>query len=233
VNRTPTPTVTIPPVSSTTINLGSGDGLALVIAAPGTTMTMSGGEEVKNASIDRVDQAGIPAISPGGEYSFTGIAYRISPEGAVFDPYVTLKITLSEADWNALANKDLVIRGYNPATSQWDDFQTTVDPNTRTLSAKVTKTGIYGVFVRTPPTTVPTPVVTVPTPTPTPAGVLPFLPFDMMTLLKIIVVVIVIIAVVVTAVYLLRRRKRLASEEGEEAAPADESEEPPDWLDLK
>ncbi|MEI7432758.1 MAG: PKD domain-containing protein [Methanomicrobiales archaeon] len=233
---TPTPTVTIPPVTSTSITIGSGDGVALVTASPGTTMTSSGGNEISNLTITRIDRSAVPPVPAGATYSFTGIAYDVEPSGAIFDPYVTLSFTLAESDWNSLVNQDLSIKWYNTATSQWEDLQTTVNPSIRTVSAKITHTTVFGLFTNNPPTPVPTtPVPTQPTPTPTPtkaAGILPFLPFNMMTLLMLIVVVIIIVAVILV-IFIIRRRNLSGDDDTEPEGSTEPSDEPPDWLDLK
>jgi hypothetical protein len=168
-------------------------------------------------------------------FSFTGIAYDVEPSGATFDPYVTISFTLSEADWNALANQDLSIKWYNKATAQWEDLQTTVNPSIRTVSAKITHTTIFGLFTTNPPTPVPTTVPQTSTPTPTPtkaAGIIPFLPVNMMTLLMIVVVAIIIVALLIVVVMIRRRKQAGDADAGDEGA-AEPSDEPPDWLDLK
>jgi hypothetical protein len=167
-------------------------------------------------------------------YAFTGYAYDIEPAGATFDPFVTLQFTIPEQDWASMSGKDLSIKWFNPATSSWVDMPTTVDPTTRTVSAQITHGGIYGLFTVIPPTTVPTTAIitTLATPTKVPP-VLPFLPFDFGTLLRIVIVIIIIIAAVVVAIYFLKRRKPPAeSTTTPEPLPGNE-DIPPDWLDLK
>ncbi len=230
---TPTPTVTIPPVTATSITIGSGDGIALITASPGTNMTSSSGAPLSNLTITRVERSLVPPVPAGATYSFTGIAYDVEPSGATFDPYVTISFTLSENEWNALANQDLSIKWYNTATSQWEDLQTTVNPTTRTVSAKITHTTIFGLFTLNPPTPVPTTVPPTATPTPTKAaGIIPFLPFNMMTLLMLFVVVIIIVAVIMVIIIIRRRKQQKDEDTGDEGA-AEPSDEPPDWLDLK
>ncbi|MCX6689295.1 MAG: PKD domain-containing protein [Methanoregula sp.] len=235
--KAPTPTVTIPPVTATSITIGSGDGIALITASPGTTMNSASGGALANLTITRVERSAVPPVPAGATYSFTGIAYDVEPSGATFDPYVTISFMLPENDWNSLANQDLSIKWYNTATSQWEDLQTTVNPPIRTVSAKITHTTVFGLFTNNPPTPVPTTIPPTPaTPTPTPtkaAGLIPFLPFNTITLLVIVVVVIIIVMVVVI-VLILRRRKQSTDDNGEgEEEEAESSDDAPDWLDLK
>jgi hypothetical protein len=197
-------------------------------------MTSANGTVQSNLTITRIDRSAVPPVPAGAAYSFTGIAYDVEPSGATFDPYVTLTITLPESEWNALANQDLSIKWYNTATSQWEDLQTTVNPSFRMVSTKITHTTVFGLFTINPPTPVPTTIVPqTPTVTPTKvAGAIPFLPFNLMTIL-IIVVVVIIIVLVGVVLFILRRRGETTDEETESEGTAEPSDEPPDWLDLK
>jgi PKD repeat protein len=228
-NVTATPVVTIPPVVPVTIV--SGDNIAAVQIPINTNIT---GGSLDIVNITRIDPKNVPPVPAGAMYAFTGYAYDIEPAGATFDPYVTLQFTIPEQDWASMSGKDLSIKWFNPATSSWVDMPTTVDPTTRTVSAQITNGGIYGLFTIIPPTPVPTTAIitTIATPTKAPP-VLPFLPFDFGTLLRIIIVIIIVIAAVVVAIYFLRRRKPPA-ESTTTTEPALSNEDiPPDWLDLK
>jgi hypothetical protein len=199
-------------------------------------MVSASGGAISNLTITRIESSAVLPVPAGATFSFTGIAYDVEPGGATFDPYVTISFTLSESDWNALANQDLSIKWYNTATSQWEDLQTTVNPSIRTVSAKITHTTVFGLFTNNPPTPVPTPVPTQPTPTPTPtkaAGIIPFLPLNTMTILLIVIVIVIIIVAVVIVMKILRRRKLSGDDETGDEGAAEPSDEPPDWLDLK
>ncbi|HVP95346.1 MAG TPA: PKD domain-containing protein [Methanoregulaceae archaeon] len=229
VTANATPVVTIPAVVPVTIV--SGDNIAAVQIPINTNIT---GGALDSVNITRVDLKNVPPVPPGAMFAFTGFAYDIEPSGAIFDPYVTLQFTIPENEWATMSSKDLSIKWFNPATSAWEDQQTTVDPATRTVSAQITHGGIYGLFTIIPPTPVPTTAVvtTIPTPTKAPT-VIPFLPFDFGTLLRIIIVIIIVIAAVVIVIYFLRRRKPPAEGTKAPETALNNEEIPPDWLDLK
>ncbi len=226
---TATPVVTIPAVVPLTIV--SNDTIA-AIQIPASTNITGGSLDIVNLTM--IDPKNVPPVPPGAMFAFTGFAYDIEPAGVMFDPSVTLQFTIPENNWATISSKELSIKWFNPATSTWVDLPTTVDPATRTVSAQITQGGMYGLFTIIPPTTVPTTAIitTIPTPTKAPA-VLPFLPFDFGTLLRILIIIIIIIAAIIVVIYFLRRRRPPA--EGRTAPePASNIEDiPPDWLDLK
>ena len=228
-NVTATPVVTIPPVVPITIV--SNDTIAAVQIPISTNIT---GGSLDIVNLTRIPAGNVPPVPAGAMYAFTGYAYDIEPAGATFDPFVTLQFTIPEQDWASMSSKNLSIKWFNPATSSWVDVPTTVDPATRTVSAQITHGGIYGLFTIIPPTTVPTTAIitTIPTPTKAPP-VLPFLPFDFGTLLRIVIVIIIIVAAIIVVIYFLRRRKPPAEGgKAPETVPVNE-DIPPDWLDLK
>ncbi|MCU0633176.1 MAG: hypothetical protein MUC66_09440, partial [Methanolinea sp.] len=102
------------------------------------------------------------------------------------------------------------------ATSAWEDIPTTVSSETRTVSAKITHTSIFALFVASPPpTAVATEAITtVGTAVPINGG----LPMDL--IMKIIILIIIVIAAVVVIIYFLRKRKGPSATATE--PPADE-----------
>jgi hypothetical protein len=177
----------------------SGDDTGSVSMLAGMRPTMANGEPLLTLTLRRIPAGDVPPVPAGALFAFAGYAYELEPGGASFDPYVTLAITLSEADFAGLQGRDLSIKWYNPATSAWEDLPTTVDPVTRTVSAKITHTSIFALFASIPPTTAP--VTQAPTtlpPTPALSGIL--------SSLWIIVVAVIIIAAVLVIFLLMKRR---------------------------
>jgi cell division septation protein DedD len=110
---------------------------------------------------------------PAGSH-IIGVPYILGPEGATFDPAVTITLTYNPAALPAgVAEEDLVIAFYDAAAGEWitltDIF---VDPLTNTISGKTTHFSTFALIAQaaaTPEpaeTAVPEPVVT-PEPTAT------------------------------------------------------------------
>ena len=178
----------------------------------------SAGGPLLTISIRRIPNSEVTQV-PASGYSFAGYAYEIEPTGATFDPYVTFAITIPENEWSGLKDKDLSIKWFNAGTSAWEDIPTTVSSETRTVSAKITHTSIFALFVARPPTTqVVTEVTTMVPATPINGG----FPMDM--IIRIVILVIIVIAAVLIILFFLKKRKK----------PAETLAEPPaeDW-DIK
>jgi len=225
--ETATPTPTLTPSTTTTpvgpaggtlplnvdyrlsqsVVIVSEDNLAQLYLPEGMKPVNATGSPVFSITLTRVPGSDVPPVPQGAPYTFAGYAYDIEPSGASFDPYITLSITLPEQEWAALQGGDLSIKWYNAATGQWEDLPTTVNANSRTVSATITHTSTYALFVQGGQTPVPTTVATTAVPT-TPAG-----NNDLTDLLiKVIIVVIIIVAAGFMVIYLLRRKGK----EGEE-----------------
>jgi PKD repeat protein len=190
-------------VLSQSVVIVAEDNVGSLSLPEGMKPTDAAGKPLLTLTIARLPDGSVPPVPPGAGYVFAGYAYDIEPSGASFDPYITLSMTLPETEWAALQNRDLSIKWYNPSNSIWEDIPTTVNTNTRTISAKITHTSVYGLFAILPPqtavTTVPT---TVPTQEPFSAG---GLALDL--IIKMVIVIIIIIAAVVLVFYFLKKRK--------------------------
>jgi hypothetical protein len=105
-----------------------------------------------------------------------GLTYDLGPEGATFDPPITLTFTYDPSRIPAGVNeRDLVIAFYNKTTGQWENLtDIVVDPVTHTISGKAGHFTAFAVLA-VPPTTTPAAVTPKPTtPAPTiPAAVTP------------------------------------------------------------
>jgi PKD repeat protein len=212
---TTTPTVTTTPVGpaggtlplnvdyrlSQSVVIVAEDNIAQLYLPEGMKPTNATGSPVFSITITRIPGQDVPPVPPGAPYTFAGFAYDIEPSGASFDPYITLSITVPEQEWAAVQGGDLSIKWYNEATGQWEDLPTTVNTNSRTVSATITHTTTFALFVQGGQTPVPTTVMTTVIPT-TPA-----VSSDLTDLLiKVIIIVIIIIAAGVMVIYFLRKR---------------------------
>ena len=111
------------------------------------------------------------------------LAYTLGPEGAKFDPAITLSLSFDPAQLPANVNEqDLYIAYYDGA--QWQQLEGTLNSTTHKISANITHFSVYGLLgkisepVVTPPTltTTPAPVI-VPTNTPAIIPTLTAIPF--------------------------------------------------------
>jgi hypothetical protein len=206
-------------VLSQSVVIVAEDGIASLSMIGGTRPTASDGGPLLTLSIRRIADSEMPPVPDGAPFVFAGYAYDLEPSGSEFDPYATFSILLPENDWAAMQGRDLSIKWYNPATSTWEDLPTTVSSETRTVSAKITHTSIFALFVARGQAPA-TPVTTIATVTPTATPLMGDLPIDL--IMKIAIVVIIVIAVIAIALYFLRRRKATPAEA--EKAPEEE-----DW----
>jgi len=138
--------------------------------AQGTIALTATGGPLQSISVTEVC-FGIPP-APAGAY-IIGCAYDYKPDGATFNPPITMTIKydpgLLPAGFDA---SKLVIAFYNAATSKWEVYPSVVDTVKHTITAQISHFTMFAVYAAAPAVT-PTPVVTpkptvAPTPTPTP-----------------------------------------------------------------
>jgi len=111
------------------------------------------GKPLGKVSIDGLATASVPAVPPGTAFSFAGHAVTCSPAGATFSPSAGLTFEFTEAQWNAIIEKAdqdtsrLAVKWYNPASKVWENVQTTVSKDARTVSATIKHFSTFGVFI--------------------------------------------------------------------------------------
>jgi len=170
------------------------DGVAALTIPEGTTALDAAGNPLTAVICTKADPAEVPPAPPGASIA---IALSCGPDGATFDPPISLTYTLSEDEW-ARIDEGLrpVVMWYNPESGEWQEIAATVDPATRTITAKVSHFSIFALAWTSPeatpaPETEATPV-SEEEPAAFPIGV---------------IVTIVIILVIVVAAYVLMRRR--------------------------
>ncbi|MFQ6122104.1 MAG: Ig-like domain-containing protein [Dehalococcoidales bacterium] len=78
--------------------------------------------------------------------------YHIGPEGATFDPPIDLSIKYDASLIpEGVAEKNLVVATFDKSTSQWVELESTVDPETDTITAKVSHFSAFAVLAPTRP----------------------------------------------------------------------------------
>jgi len=122
--------------ASTTVRAADGAGTLQI--PEGTTARDAAGNPLGAVTVARA--ADVPAAPPG---TTVGIALDCGPAGAVFDPPVTLTYTLSTEEWAKIGGAAPKVMWYNPASKVWQEVPATVDPATRTVTAKVSHFSIY------------------------------------------------------------------------------------------
>jgi hypothetical protein len=142
----------------------SEDGIFTLSLNEGVEVTGTGGVPVTGLNLSALQVGVLPPL-PGDPWVFSGYACRVSPADATFDPGATLLLAFDEAQWTLLNGKGLVLMWYDPSTGIWQLLETSVNEEARSVSARITRGGIYGLF-----TGIPTTGPTVPEATPTPTG---------------------------------------------------------------
>ncbi len=131
--------------ASTTVRAADGAGTLQI--PEGTTARDAAGNPLGAVTVARA--ADVPAAPPG---TTVGIALDCGPAGAVFDPPVTLTYTLSTEEWAKIGGAAPKVMWYNPASKVWQEVPATVDPATRTVTAKVSHFSVYALaWTPTPP----------------------------------------------------------------------------------
>jgi hypothetical protein len=185
---TPEPTAapTIPPIpTDETIDLSGsigGDGVLTgdvshsgfsgtigVSIGSGTTAQTEGGDPLPEITITEVCFGYPPP--PAGAY-VVGCAYDFGPDGATFDPPITITLKYDDGNLPAgVAEEDLVIAIYDESAGTWVVLPSTVDTVNNVITAEVSHFTYFAVYATAPaPTATPTapPPTAAPTPTPEP-----------------------------------------------------------------
>jgi len=157
------------------------------------------GNPLTGITLTPISSDKMPAVPSGAAFKFAGYVYEASPEGATFDPGITLTFEIPEDAWRTLdpENNDFTVKWYNKETGQWEDVPTTVYKSTRSVDAEITHFSTFALFTEPATTTTPTETDTPTTPTePTtpPAGEAPAEGLPMTMILAIFAVLVIIIA---------------------------------------
>ena len=181
------------------------DGTLEINVGDGTTALTEGGEPLQSIEVQKVCE-GLPPPPPGAIR--LGCAYDFGPDGATFDPPITITLNYDPASIpEGVAEEDLFVAFYDVSTGQWVVLPSTVDTENNTITVEVsgfTKFAVYS------PAPTPTPTET-PTPTPPAEG-------EANNWLIIGPIIAVILIGIVVYWWLRRRGKSEESEESESQA---------------
>ena len=134
-----------------TTTLKSADNDLSLVIPEGTVGQTADGDRLAKVSITKV--IGPPA--PPEDNDFIGLTYDLEPDGATFDPPITITFTYNP-NWipSGLGPENLDLRYYDEDTKTWiplDPKDITIDPNTNTISAQISHFTYYSVMVHTAP----------------------------------------------------------------------------------
>jgi beta propeller repeat protein len=178
--QTPTPTTTPAPVPTTPAPAGgigylstdsqgvlsepieviAKDGIGMLSISGGTKALQVDGVRLNNISIRSLDENEVAPLSPG-EF-FEGIAYELLPEGATFDPALTLTLVVPEGKWSS--SKQYSLQWYNRTSNRWEEISTTINAGSHSVSARLGHFSVVGLFSYEIPvtTTTATPIISPP-----------------------------------------------------------------------
>ncbi len=84
---------------------------------------------------------------PPEDASIIGLPYQLGPDGATFDPPVTLTWSYDPADIpDGVAEEELVIAHYDEGVGEWQELEFEVDPESDTLSAYIDHFSTFAVI---------------------------------------------------------------------------------------
>jgi hypothetical protein len=175
------------------IVVGASDGVASLLVPAGVKALDKDGKPLSEITLTPLASDKMPVVPSGALFKFAGYVYEAGPDGATFDPAITLTFNLPEDDWNALDpdTNDFKVKWYNEVTEQWEDVPTTISKSTKSITAKITHFSIFALFTE-PVTTTPPVDIDIPTTPPVdekpPAGEFPT------TIFAIVVVLVIVIA---------------------------------------
>ena len=143
-------------------------GQAVLTIAKGTMALTAMGAPLQSISVTEVCFDLPPA--PEGAY-IIGCAYDYKPDGAIFNPPITLTLKYDPGKVPAgFDESKLVIAFYDTATSMWVVYPSVVDTVNHTITAQISHFTQFAVYAPGP-TVTPTPTIApTPTPTQTPAA---------------------------------------------------------------
>jgi hypothetical protein len=89
---------------------------------------------------------------PPPDYHIIGLAFNLGPDGATFDPPLSLTLEYDPASCpEGVAEEDLVIAYYNVETGEWVELECTVDPTTHTITAQVRHFTLFAIMGKAGP----------------------------------------------------------------------------------
>jgi hypothetical protein len=146
-------------ISQQTI-LTSTDGFANVSIGLGVVVKDGSGKPLSSISITRIADGNLPAVSPGADLSYTGMAYEIQPEDVTFSPPIPVTFTIPQAKWG----QEYEMHEYDHTTGSWKALESSYDPSTSVITTHISHLCCFALFAKSPAvenTPNPTPMTTI------------------------------------------------------------------------
>ena len=117
----------------------------------------SSGEPLSEIRITKVGVASVPP-TPTGVHVF-GLVYDLKPDRATFEPSATLEYTYDPSKIpEGVAENELVLAWWDAGVGKWVELESTVDPETNTITAPVSHFTAFATMVYGSPEPAPEPV---------------------------------------------------------------------------
>ena len=180
------------------IKVNADDKVGSLLVPIGVKALDKDGKPLTSITLTPLASDKMPAVPSGALFKFAGYVYEAGPDGATFEPGITLAFDLPADAWNALDpdNNDFKVKWYNEETEEWEDVPTTTYKSTRSVDAEITHFSIFALFTEpvTTPTETPTPPVDIDIPTTPPVDEKPPAGEFPTTIFAIVVVLVIVIA---------------------------------------
>ncbi|MBP2145989.1 hypothetical protein J2129_001443 [Methanofollis sp. W23] len=135
---------------NTTLTVTADDRTACLTVLEGTRVSSDTPDPLDAITITPLTAGDLPEIPADATFTFAGLAVECGPEGTAFDPPASLTFTVPAETWADLDPDRLVVKWYDPAAGRWVDLETTVDPETMTITAEVSHFSTFALFTEAP-----------------------------------------------------------------------------------
>ena len=130
------------------VTVESEDGNVELDIDEGTVGLTEEGRRLLKISIDEMEDP----PDPPEESNRIGLTYDLGPDGATFDPPITLTFTYDPDEIPEGVNEEnLVVAVWDEDAGEWVDLPCTVDPETNTITASVSHFTAFSVIAGTSP----------------------------------------------------------------------------------
>jgi len=134
-------------VVTETIEQTFADGAASIKVPEGTIALSSEGTPLEAIEVVPVDEP----PEPPADTNVIGLAYDFGPDGATFDPPITITLVYDPALLpEGVAEEDLVIAYFDVGTGTWRELECVVDPATNTITAQVIHFTVFAILAEIP-----------------------------------------------------------------------------------
>lgn len=135
-------------VFTKSVTAKSADSMCQLIIDEGTIGLTEDGKPLTEITILEMSEP--PA--PPGDASVIGLVYNLGPDGASFEPAITLTFTYDPSSIpEGIPEESLSIAYWDTKTESWVKLDSTVDTETKTITVKVRHFTSFAVFAKLPP----------------------------------------------------------------------------------